>query len=424
MEKYYPRLIESVIEKKLKSSGAVLVTGPKFCGKTTTCMRFQQSFIKLNTKQVIDVAKINPGAVLEGEKPRLIDEWQTVPDIWNCVKNDLDFEYTFGKYLLTGSTTPADGSEIYHSGAGRITPVRMRTMSLFESGDSKGSVSLNSLFADPSTEIFELNSDFTLNNAAYLVCRGGWPISVQPDKELGLEITRNYFDSLFVFENCENEHFRNKKPELLKMILRSYARNISTEAPVSTMISDIAAADNRTFDRKTFDDYSQALRDLFILEDIQAWNPNIRSKTSVRTTPTRHFVDTSIACRALNVFPEDLMRDLNSFGLFFEDTAVRDLSIYMGCYGGEVRHYRDNSGLECDAVLHLPDGSWAAVEIKLGGEKLIEDGAASLLKLKNKLAEKSSEKEPRFLMVLTACGSAYRRKKDGVYVVPINCLKP
>ncbi len=423
MKKYYTRLIESKIEGKLKSSGAVLVAGPKFCGKTTTCMLYQKSFIKLNTRQTIELAKINPKGVLTGEKPRLIDEWQSVPDIWNQVKDALDFEYAFGQYILTGSSTPVDKTQIHHSGAGRIVPLKMRTMSLFESEESKGIVSLKELFEKPSADYFDLNEDFALTDTAYLVCRGGWPIALQDDRDLALEITRNYYDSLFVFENSENEKFRNKKAEVFKMILRSYARNISTEAPNTTIIEDIKSSNARTMDAKTFDEYMDALKDLYIIENIAAWNPNIRSKTSIRTTETRHFVDTSIACRALNISPADLMNDLNSFGLFFEDFAVRDLSIYASTLDGEIRHYRDNAGLECDAVLHLPNGEWAAIEIKLGGEKLINEGAVSLNNLKNKIIEKSNEKAPTFMMILTASGPLYRRP-DGIYVVPINCLKP
>lgn len=423
MKKYYTRLIEPIIERKLKSSGAVLVAGPKFCGKTTTCMLYQKSFIKLNTKQTISIAKLDPKGVLIGDKPRLIDEWQTVPDIWNQVKDYLDFDYSFGQFILTGSSTPADKTQIYHSGAGRIVPLKMRPMSLFESEESKGLISLQKLFNSENQEVFDLNSDFTLTDVAYLICRGGWPISVQDDKDLGLEITRNYYDSLFVFDNSENEKFRNKKPELFKMILRSYARNISTEAPNTVIMEDVKATNSRTLDAKTFDEYMEALKDLYIIEDITAWNPNIRSKTAIRTSPIRHFTDTSIACRALNIFPDDLMNDLKSFGLFFEDFAVRDLVIYASCIGGEVRHYRDGTGLECDAIVRLPDGQWGAIEIKLGGEELINDGVKSLLTLKKKLNEKSDEPAPAFMMILTACGSLYHRP-DGIYVVPINCLKP
>lgn len=420
---YYPRLIEKEIELKLRTSGAIVVAGPKFCGKTTTCMLYQNSFVKLNTKQTITMARMNPKGVLAGEKPRLIDEWQKAPDIWNQVKDDLDFEYQFGKYILTGSSTPADKTEVHHSGAGRITPIKMRPMSLWESNDSNGSISLMDLFDNKGHYPWDNGNDTTLADIAFLMCRGGWPISVQAPKDIAIEITKNYYNGLFVFEDCENERFRNKKPEVLKMILRSYARHISTEAAISTIIADVRQSNKRTMDTKTFDEYMEALKDLFILEDLPAWNPNIRSKTSIRSTPTRHFIDTSIACRAAGVYPNDLLNDLESFGLFFEDFAVRDLSIYANAIGGTVSHYRDNTGLECDAVLHLEDGRWGAIEIKLGGEDLIEYGAKSLKTLRNKIAEKSEEKAPAFLMVLTAVGGAYQRD-DGVYVAPITMLKP
>lgn len=420
---YYDRLVEKEIERKLRSSGAVLVAGPKFCGKTTTCMKYQKSFVKLNTKQAIMMARMDPHGVLEGEKPRLIDEWQKAPDIWNQIKDDLDFNYQFGKYILTGSSTPADKTEVHHSGAGRITPVRMRPMSLWESKDSKGTISLSGLFNAGAAIPWDVNADFSLADVAYLICRGGWPISVLAQREIAVDVTKNYFNSLFVFEDCENERFRNKQPEVMKMIVRSYARHISTEAAVSTIIADLRQNNERTMDVKTYNGYVEALGDLFILEDMPAWNPNIRSKTSIRSTPTRHFVDTSIACMALGAGPNDLLKDLESFGLFFEDMAVRDLRIYAEVNGGEVRHYRDNAGLECDAVVHLENGCWGAVEIKLGGDELIEAGASSLKLLKSKIENKSDEKSPSFLMVLTAVGGAYRRD-DGVYVVPINLLKP
>ena len=420
--KYIKRYAERDIERALRSSGAVVVVGPKFCGKTTTSMLFQKSFMKLNTNSRIQLARLNPKQALEGDNPRLIDEWQTVPEIWNYVKEDLDNEYQFGKYILTGSSTPVDKSEIHHSGAGRIVAVKMRPMSLFESGESKGSVSLLELFEGKPLTTFDENEKFTLEDVAFLTCRGGWPISVISDKSVSLDVTRNYYNSLFVFEDCDNENFRNKRADILKMILRSYARNISTEASKQSIIDDVKQSNERTMDSRTFDDYIEALQVLYIISDIEAWNPNIRSKTSIRTTPTRHFVDTSIACRALNLFPEDLMNDLESFGLFFEDLAVRDLSIYAQAHGGEIRHYRDKNGLECDAIVHLEDGRWGAIEIKLGGDKLIEDGAKSLTALKNKIEKQSREPNPSFLMILTARGSLYQRE-DGIYVVPINCLK-
>jgi len=444
---YYERLIEEQIALKLKTSGAVVVAGPKFCGKTTTCMLYQKSFVKLNTKQAIAMARMNPKAVLVGENPRLIDEWQKAPDIWNQVKDDLDFNYEFGKYILTGSSTPADKTEVHHSGAGRIAPLNMRPMTLWESKESKGMVSLNDLFEGGENFPWDMNQDFTLEDVAFLLCRGGWPIAVLAPRDIALEITKNYYNGLFVFEDSENERltsstsstldtartssavrslerrFRNKKPEVLRMILRSYARNISSEAAVSTIISDIRQSNERTMDTKTYDDYMEALKDLYIIEDMEAWNPNIRSKTSIRSTPTRHFVDTSIACRSLGVSPGDLMNDLESFGLFFEDFAVRDLRVYTDRLGGVVKHYRDNAGLECDAVVHLEDGRWGGIEIKLGGDDLINDGAESLKKLRDKIVEKSDEKAPSFLLVLTAVGGAYKRE-DGVFVAPINLLRP
>lgn len=420
---YYERLIEKRIERKLKSSGAVLVAGPKFCGKTTTCMLYQNSYIKLNTKQSIAIARLNPKGVLIGEQPRLIDEWQKAPDIWNHIKDDLDFDYQFGKYILTGSSTPADKTDVHHSGAGRIAPLLMRPMTLWESKESNGKVSLASLFEGGTDYPLDMNAEFTLEDVAFLLCRGGWPIAVQAPRDIALEITKNYYGGLFIFEDSENERFRNKKPEVLRMILRSYARNISTEAAVSTIISDIRQSNERSMDTKTYDDYMEALKDLYIIEDMEAWNPNIRSKTSIRSTPTRHFVDTSIACRSLGVNPPDLMNDLESFGLFFEDFAVRDLRVYADSLGGEVKHYRDNSGLECDAVVHLEDGRWGGIEIKLGGDDLINDGAESLKRLRDKIVQKSDEKAPSFLLVLTAVGAAYKRE-DGVCVAPINMLKP
>lgn len=419
---YYFRYIEKDIERKLSSSGAVVVAGPKFCGKTTTCLRYQKSFIQLNTAQTIRLARMNPKSLLAGDKLRLIDEWQTVPDVWNQIKDDLDKEYEFGKYILTGSATPADTADIYHSGAGRIVPVQMKTLTLAESQESRGLVSLNDLFAGKMPEGFDLNQDFSLDDLAFYICRGGWPISLVKNRKQALDITRNYYAGLLNFTYCENEQFRNKRTELMKLILKSYARNISTEASLQTIINDIKEATGGTLDRKTFDEYLDVLKSLYIIEDIDAWNPNIRSKTSIRTTPTRHFTDTSIACRALNISPKDFLQDLKTFGLFFEDFAVHELSVYVQMLEGVVKHYRDNAGLECDAVLKLEDGRWAAVGIKLGGDELIEEGAKSLLRLKNKIAEKSNEEAPVFLMVLTGVGPMYQRE-DGVLVVPVNCLK-
>lgn len=417
MAEYYDRLIERIIEKKMKSSGAVAIEGPKFCGKTTTALRYAKSDIRLNTRQRIELAEMQPKNVLKGDTPRVIDEWQTVPDIWNEVKSWIDEKPDFGQFILTGSSTPADKTNLYHSGAGRISTITMKPMSLTESKESSCTVSLKELFENSDTEIFDENKESSLERTAFLLCRGGWPLSVRAGDEIGLDVTRNYYEGLFNFEYSANEKFRNKKPDILRMIMRSYARHISTEAAVKTIRTDVMQSNNRTLDTKTMDDYVEALKDLFITEDVEAWNPNIRSKAAIRTTPTRHFVDTSIATSVLDVSPADLINDLNSFGLFFEDMAVRDLGIYASYLDGVVKHYRDSSGLECDAVLHLKNGQWASIEIKLGGEKLIEEGAANLIKLKNTV----NESKLAFQMILTASGPAYQRK-DGIYVVPVDCL--
>lgn len=417
MVQYYNRFVEKSIERKMKSSGAVAIEGPKFCGKTTTALRYAASAVRLNTLRTIEIAKLEPRNVLNGEVPRVIDEWQTVPEIWNEVKAWIDENPAFGQFVLTGSSTPVDKEKIYHSGAGRITTVKMRPMSLAESKDSKCTVSIGELFENADADVFDENRDFSLEKTAHYICRGGWPLSVVAGEDIALDVTRNYYEGLFNFEYSENEKFRNKNPELMRMILRSYARNISSEAPIKTIQADVMGQNNRTLDNKTLDGYLDALKDLFIIEDIPAWNPNIRSKAAIRTTPTRHFVDTSIAAAVLGISPDDLMNDLNSFGLFFEDMAVRDLVIYSSYLGAKVKHYRDSSGLECDAVIHFENGKWAAVEIKLGGEKLIEEGAKNLEKLKSVVDNDNLA----FRMVLTATGAAYRRK-DGIYVVPINCL--
>ncbi len=414
MAEYRNRFIEKIIEKKLRSCGAVVIEGPKFCGKTTTAMRYAKSFIKLNTLRTIELAKMETGNVLLGDTPRVIDEWQTVPEIWNEVKNRIDENPEFGQFILTGSSTPADKTKIYHSGAGRITAVKMKPMSLAESNDSSRTVSLSELATNPDISIFNENREANLRKIAHCICRGGWPLSVVAGEDIALDVTQNYYEGLFNFEYCDNEKFRNKNPEILRLILRSYARNISTETPIKTILADVNGANNRSVDIKTMEEYLDALRDLFIIEDIPAWNPNLRSKAVVRTTPTRHFVDTSIAAAVLGITPDDLMNDLNTLGLFFEDMAVRDLGIYSSCIGATVKHYRDSNGLECDSVIHFDNGKWAAVEIKLGGDRLIEEGAANL----NRLEKTVDDGTLLFKMILTATGPSYRRP-DGVLVVSI-----
>ena len=418
----YTRIIENTIKDTLKISGAILIEGPKFCGKTTTSLKFAKSSIALNTKNVIQYAKLNPKDILNGAFPRLIDEWQTVPDIWNQVKDNLDKEYIFGKFMLTGSTTPGNTNDIYHSGAGRITKVIMSTMSLSETLESKKLFSINEAFTNDDYNVADLNDDVDLLMIAKLICRGGWPLSAKTGNiEDGIEITRNYYNGLFNFEYSENARFRNLKTDTIRAILKSYARNISTEANNTKIIVDISDNIGRTIDFKTFIKYEQALKDLYLIDNMDAWNPNIRSKTSIRSTPIKHFVDTSIACAALSIGPNDLLNDLKTYEFIFEDFVIHELRVYLSNKKTSILHYRDNARLECDAVLKLKNGDYALVEIKIGGEEQINDAARHLTLLKNKITNKSDEKPPKFLMIITAIGSLYKRP-DGIYVVPINTL--
>lgn len=420
--KYYNRYIEKQIKEALEISGGVLVSGPKFCGKTTTCKRFASSLYALDTKEKIQLVQSSPLSILQGSHPRLIDEWQNVPDLWNCARTQIDSsEEKFGLFIFTGSSTPADRKEIYHSGAGRFVTLRMNPMSLYESRESTGEISLSMLFEEPQQHLFCINENYTLQDTAFYLCRGGWPLSVLGGRDKALKITSAYYSTLFEFENSKNAKFRNKKKNIFLMILRSYARNISTEARRKVILDDVNAHDDRNLDEDTFEEYVEALRDLFIIRDIEAWNPNFRSKAAVITSPTRHFVDTSIAAGVLNISPDDLMNDPRTFGMFFEDFAINQLRIYTEALGGEIRHYRDSKGLECDAVVHLNDGRYALVEVKLGGENLIRDGISTLSSLRNKI-KTDNLPEPSFEMIITACGNACTTD-TGIHIVPINMLK-
>lgn len=418
---YLTRFIEKEIESALDTSGVVVVAGPKFCGKTETCKKYAKSKYSLDTKKKIELVQSNPESILIGENPRLIDEWQNVPDLWNVARSEVDNrQEKFGQFIFTGSSTPAEMDDIYHSGAGRIVTIRMRPMSLYETKESKGIVSLKELFGGKE-KVFAINDNYYLQDTAFYICRGGWPLSLVDNRDRALRITENYYSTLFDFENSQNKKFRNKKPETFRMILRSYARNISTEARRKTILTDINEHDDRNMDSDTFDEYVQALNDLYIIKDIEAWNPNFRSKTAIVSSPTRHFVDTSIAAGALNISPNDLINDPETFGLFFEDFAVKELSIYGQALNGEIRHFRDGNGLECDAVIHLKNGEYGLIEIKLGGEDLIKYGTSRLNLLKEKIKE-DNQKMPSFCMILTACGDAYTNE-DGIHIVPINMLK-
>jgi len=419
---YLKRLIESEIVLGLKTSGAILVSGPKYCGKSTTCALFAKSSIALDTDEIIQLVQIDPRIALEGAVPHLIDEWQEVTDIWNHVKSICSKQGDFGMFILTGSATPPDQQGIHHSGAGRIAPIIMRPCSLYESLESKGTVSLMGLFDNPDYDVHDLNDERTLYEAAHEIVRGGWPQSLKAEPGLSDQVTRNYYNGLFNFHDSNNPEFRKLNPGILIALLKSYARHVSSEATNATLMKDVKANGRATFDDETFTRYSSALKDLFIVYDMDSWNPNLRSKIAVQSIPVRHFYDPSLACMALGISEEDLLRDPNTMGLFFKDLACRDISIYSMAKEGKISHYRDSTNLECDIVLHLNDGRWAAIEVKLGGEKLVQEGITNLKKFRNRV-DTQKENKPSFLMVLTAKGPAYK-SEDGVYVVPINLLKP
>ena len=424
---YIPRLAERTLMMKLNSSGCVVVAGPKFCGKSTMCEEFAKSVTALKTTNSIELARIDPRSALAGEKPHLIDEWQKAPEIWNIIKDDLDADYQFGKYVLTGSTTPVDPKTIQNSAAGRITSMMLKPFTLYESKESLGLVSLKDLFEGGGSfaAVYENQNPISLSDIAFLICRGGWPIAVKATKEYAIDVTENYYNGLFTIEHESDEFaefLKNKDIELLKLVLKTLARNISTQAKNTSMISDIlASGERKTLDDDTFLSYKKTLESLFITYDMPAWNLNLRTSVAVRSAPTHHFVDTSIATSALGIKPADLLDDLRSFGFFFEDFAVRDLSVYAESLGAELKHYRDASGLEVDAIVRLPNGEYGAVEIKLASNKNISDGIDSLNTFSQKMRD-NGLKEPLFKMVLTSHGCS-KKTEEGIYIVPINLLK-
>lgn len=422
---YKHRVADALLERKLQSKGAVLIEGPKWCGKTTTAKRQAVSVLDLGDSSVLAEAEedmqLRPKTLLVGETPRLLDEWQSIPALWDMVRSEVDKRDPFGQFILTGSSVPIDPNEMRHSGTGRIGRLFMRTMSLWESGESLGNVSLEDMFEGKLLEPQE--NVLTLEDIAFLLCRGGWPRATLLKNELALGEARDYFEAIYKVDIHRVDKIR-RSSERTRLLLRSYARNQGSAISYCKMKEDILQNDNLSISDETIADYVDALKKLFVIEDMPAWNPNICSKTAVQNSATRYFVDPSIATSALSVSPQDLISDLRSFGFFFEAMAVRDLRIYADALNGEVFHYRDSSGLECDAVLHRRDGTYGLIEIKLGGAEHIEKGIATLKAMKAKI-DTTKMKAPSFLMVLTAVGKyAGVRQSDGVYVVPIGCLKP
>ena len=423
MEKYKKRVVDEILENKLKGKGAVLIQGPKWCGKTTTAEQISKSILYMTKpdekEQNLTMAEINPSLLLQGEVPRLIDEWQIAPKLWDAVRYEIDHRNKEGQFILTGSSVPAKMSDVTHSGTGRFAWLLMRPMSLYESGESNGQVSLKDLF-DKKEKIEGIN-DLDLEKIAYLVCRGGWPRSIFMEEKIALEQAYDYYDAI-VYRDISEADGISRNHERVKNLMKSYARNIGTQASNDTIRSDMVANDSNSLDTDTILSYINALKKIFVVEESPAWNPNLRSKTAIRTSDTRYFIDPSIAVASLGIGPKDLMNDLNTFGLLFESLCIRDLRVYSESLNGKVYHYRDANDLECDAVIHLRDGSYGLIEIKLGGDTLINEGAENLKKLEAKI-DITKMKNPSFLLVLTATGKYAYKREDGVYVVPIGCLK-
>ncbi len=415
--KYRTRISDELLDVKLKGKGAVLIEGPKWCGKTTSALRKAGSVLRLDeplTKdQNLQLAKLNPQKLLKGKAPRLIDEWQLAPSIWDTVRYEVDQRGKMGQFILTGSAVPADTSLISHSGTGRFSWLTMRPMSLFESGESTGEVSLKALFNGNSDVDGE--NTLSLDDIAFLLCRGGWPLALGLSGEVALNQAFDYYDGV-VNSDINKADGIEKNKERVKKLMQSYARNLGSQASNTTIANDISADD------ETVKTYINALKRIFVVEEMPAWNPNLRSKSIIRTSNTRYFVDPSIGVVSLGVGPNDLINDLATCGLFFETMCIRDLRVYADSLGGSVYHYRDNTNLECDAVIHLRNGSYGLIEIKLGGDDLINEGAANLKKLKDKI-DTTKMKEASFLMVLTAVGQYAYKRTDGVLVVPIGCLR-
>lgn len=423
MKVYRQRIADEILKRKLEGKGAVLIEGPKWCGKTTTAEQIAASILYMDDpekkEQNITMSEVSPKRLLKGDTPRLIDEWQLAPKLWDAIRFEVDHRKELGQFVLTGSAVPADTKEITHSGTGRFTWLTMRPMSLYESGDSTGDVSLKDLF--DGVEEIDGDSKLSIDRLAFLVCRGGWPQSVDMRDEIALDQAVDYYDAV-VHSDINRADNVQKNPERVKRLMRSYARNQGGQVPNTILAQDIAANDETTISEETVASYINALRKIFVIEDMPAWNPNLRSKTAIRSSDTRYYIDPSIAAAALGIGPNDLLNNLRTFGFLFETLCIRDLRVFADALNGSVYHYRDKDGQECDAVVHLRNGKYALIEIKLGGDKLISEGAKSLKAMEAKIdIEKMNA--PSFLMVLTGTGDFAYRRQDGVYVVPIGCLK-
>lgn len=416
---YLQRICDKLLASELKASGAVLIEGAKWCGKTSTAQQAARSSLYMQdpdkTSSYLAAADTKPSLLLNGETPKLIDEWQMAPVLWDAVRFEVDKRNKPGQFILTGSAVPSDNL-VAHTGTGRISRLLMRPMSLWESGDSNGSISLKELF-DKNTDI-SATSDLSIEKIAFLICRGGWPASVSQENESALKMATNYVESVINMD-VQRVDGVEKNPERVRMLLRSLARNISTMASGQTIMADMESNDIG-ISEKTLSSYLNALRRIFVIEDTPAWMPSLRSKTAIRTSPKRNFVDPSIATAVMRTNPSGLLNDFETFGFMFESLCTRDMRIYAQANDGAVFHYRDKNDLESDMIISLRDGRWAPIEVKLGN-KQIDEAAKNLLLLQSKINTEKMGK-PSFLMVVTGGEFAYKRG-DGVLVVPIGCLK-
>ena len=422
MKKYLPRIADKLLEERLDAKWAVLIEGPKWC-ETITAKEKVKSFIYMDqpdmTRQYQQMAELSSSTLLEGESPRLIDEWQIAPNLWNAVRYEVDNRDEFGQFILTGSAVPKEFDGSMYTGTGRISRLLMWPMSLYESNDSSGEVSLRDLFKEENISAIDETS---LEEIAFFICRGGWPKAIGLDEKPSLFQAIDYFDAVVSTDISRVDSVKRDKRKADRL-LKSYARHVGTQSSLETIRKDMLANQSDTFDQVTLYSYLDALRKIFVIEDSPAWNPNLRSKTSIRTTDTRYFSDPSIATAALGIWPKDLLDVLNTMGFLFENLCIRDLRIYTDYLDGTVYHYRDKHGLECDAVIHLRNGAYGLIEIKLGGDKLIDQGAETLKDMASKIDTESMVK-PSFMAVLCARAPFAYKRNDGVYVIPITAIRP
>lgn len=423
MREYKARIVDRILQDKLEAKGAVVIEGPKWCGKTTTAMQVAGSVLRMDEpskrESNIQMSQIAPERLLQGETPRLIDEWQIAPKLWDAARYEVDSRGEEGQFIFTGSAVPIESEEITHSGTGRFTWLTMRPMSLYESGESSGEVSLGDLFRKPERIVGSNSTDIL--QLAFFICRGGWPQAIGMREASALSQAVDYYDAV-VKSDINRADGINRDPERVRRLMRSLARNQGAQIANTVLRDDMRVNDTASLSEDTVASYITALKRIFVVEDMPAWNPNLRSKTAIRTADTRYYIDPSIATAALGVGPNDLLNDLNTMGLLFETLCVRDLRVYAEALGGAVSHYRDKDNLECDTVIHLRNGSYGLAEIKLGGDKLIEDGAKNLKTLADKI-DTGKMQAPSFMMIVVGVGEFAYRREDGIYIVPITCLK-